>query len=164
MYTAVASLNYWGVDGNPYQLNVLWLDPNKPETFPSGLMEALTLHHNQDIHVDAAGTIIQDRLRKQMQADALSALTERDQEDEDGDGDIETTTLEKQKKLVEAYQEYNPDFLEEAVQFLRLQVGGRLPLPYFAKLTSVTATGSTVSRAFLSSDSLCILFLLRHGV
>lgn len=108
-------------------LNVLWLDPNKPETFPSGLMEALTLHHNQDIHVDAAGTI-QDRLRKQMQADALSALTERDQEDEDGDGDIETTTLEKQKKLVEAYQEYNPDFLEEAVQFLRLQPQDRLYL------------------------------------
>jgi len=102
----------------------LQLDPNKPETFPSGLMEALALHYGHDGHVVGAADTIQDRLRKQMQADALSTLTERDQEDEDGD--IGTRLEKQKKKLVEVNQEYDPDFLEEAVQFLRLQVGWSL--------------------------------------
>ncbi|KAF5364148.1 hypothetical protein D9756_000553 [Leucocoprinus leucothites] len=114
-------------------LNVLWLNPNKPETFPSGLMEALVLHHEQYAQVANAGETIQDRLHRQMQADALSALTERDLEDgEDEEGRTVTTRTitpdKEKKKLVELNQEYDYDFLEEAVQFLRLQPQDRLHL------------------------------------
>jgi len=86
-------------------------------------MEALTLHYGHDGDVVGSVGTIQDRLRKQMQADALSTLTERDQEDKDEDGDISTKLEKQKKKLVEVNQEYDPDFLEEAIQFLRLQVG-----------------------------------------
>ncbi|KAJ3566009.1 hypothetical protein NP233_g7269 [Leucocoprinus birnbaumii] len=116
---------------HPHQLNVLWLNPNKPETFPSGLMEALALHHGQYIQGSIAGETIQDRLRKQMQADALSVQTERDLDDGEEEGgtevhtQAETSDKEKQK-LVELNQEYDPDFLEEAAQFLRLQPQDRL--------------------------------------
>lgn len=120
-------------------------------------MEVLIQHYGHDGHVNAAGAI-QDRLRKQMQADALST----DQEDEDGNV---STRLEKQKnKHVEVNQEYDPDFLEEAIHFLRLQVGPLASCLLCKSDISQQATGPTASRASLSSDSLCILFLLWHGV
>lgn len=110
-----------------YQLNVLWLNPNNPETFPSGLIEALALHHEQYVRAATAGETIQERLRKQMEADTLSTPTERDIEvEEDEDSGVRMTVpvnSDKDKKqAIELHQEYDPDFLEEAVQFLRLQV------------------------------------------
>ncbi|KXN86347.1 G patch domain-containing protein 11 [Leucoagaricus sp. SymC.cos] len=111
-------------------LNVLWLNPSKPETFPSGMMEALALHHEQYVQATVVNETIQERLRRQMQADALSAPIERDQEDgESGGGIAMTATSDKdKKKLVDLNQEYDFDFLEEAVQFLRLQPQDRLHL------------------------------------
>ncbi|KAF9452044.1 hypothetical protein P691DRAFT_805854 [Macrolepiota fuliginosa MF-IS2] len=113
-------------------LNVLWLNPAKPESFPSGLMEVLALHHEQDILAAQSGETIQERLRKQMQADALSTSPEGGEEEiEDVEGSIGTAVGNKnedKKKLVELNQQYDPDFLEETVQFLRLQPQDRLHL------------------------------------
>lgn len=93
-------------------------------------MNALALHHRQYAQeVVVAGETIQDRLRKQMRADALSTPTERyqhnDEDEESCVGSMIAVVSGKDKekeKPLELNQEYDSDFLEEAVQFLRLQV------------------------------------------
>lgn len=57
------------------------------------------------------------RLRWQMQADALQPL--QDGAEDDGDSAIDAQT---KRSAVSAVDHYTPEILEEATQFLRLQV------------------------------------------
>lgn len=130
-------------------------------------MEALALHHEQHIQLAQSGETIQERLRKQMQADALSASPERDDgEDEDGESSIGMSAAisgKDKKKLVELNQQYDPDFLEEAVQFLRLQVrfDPFVGVCVFWAENRFAAARSLASSAVLSQDNVRVLFLLR---
>jgi hypothetical protein len=90
------------------KFNVLWLNPNNPNTFPRGLLDAL--YNNTDnltTIVNDTGESVQSRLRKQMQADSLQPI------------DDEETNA---KTLIPAEDQYGSEVLEEATQFLRLQV------------------------------------------
>lgn len=98
------------------QFNVLWLDPRNPETFPSGLIDALELHtalaiSGSDEERERHGDSLKARLRRQMQADSLRPLDFGD------DDDPSTTTA-----LSKAESQFSQEVLEEAAQFLRLQV------------------------------------------
>lgn len=93
---------------------MLWLNPESPETFPDGLLDALddpalvtAIQQRQ------AGLSLEGRLRAKMQAEALRPLksTLEDLEDEGG---IEKAELRKSP--------YSEEELQEAVQFLRLGV------------------------------------------
>ncbi|OBZ76435.1 G patch domain-containing protein 11 [Grifola frondosa] len=99
--------------------NVLWLNPDSPETFPDGLLDALDdpalLVSLQRHHVDRS---IEGRLRTKMQADALQPLTS-------GLEDNEDVSVEKPELLKSPYSE---EEIEEAVQFLRLGAKDRLEL------------------------------------
>ncbi|KAF8803703.1 RNA-binding domain-containing protein [Phlegmacium glaucopus] len=97
--------------------NVLWLNPNNPNTFPRGLMDALSAHNSSNIGIipNETGESVQSRLRKQMQADALQPV------------DHEESTTNK-KSFIPAEDQYSPEVLEEATQFLRLQAQDRLYL------------------------------------
>ncbi len=128
-------------------------------------MEALALHHAQYLQDSMVGETIQERLRKQMQADALSASPVSDEVGEVGEGSTQVATSEKEKKkLVELNQEYDPDFLEEAVQFLRLQVCLLFSINHrrspVADMERNPATRPSISGTFISPDNLCLLFLL----
>jgi hypothetical protein len=96
------------------QFNVLWLNPNNPDTFPPGLIDALTIHGNTSIESERQGDSMQSRLRKQMQADALQPIND--------DGDLVDVQEVKMKSSVLAENNYSVELLEEATQFLRLQV------------------------------------------
>ena len=56
-----------------------------------------------------------ERLRAQMQAEALTPLG--------ADGNDDDEQQKRLKKAVSAIDQWEPDMLEEATQFLRLQVG-----------------------------------------
>lgn len=96
--------------------NVLWLNPNNPDTFPQGLMDSLSSHNTGNLVVIAndAGESVQSRLRKQMQADSLHPI------------DDEEPTANKKLSMPE--DQYNLEVLEEVTQFLRLQAQDRLRL------------------------------------
>ncbi|KAJ8523507.1 hypothetical protein ONZ45_g10 [Pleurotus djamor] len=89
--------------------NILWLNPSDPETFPSGLIDALELHTSLDLReLHRTDHSIEGRLRQQMRADALGPSEE-----------IENGAID---------QSFPEDTLEEAAQFLRLQACDRLEL------------------------------------
>ncbi|KAF5388203.1 hypothetical protein D9615_000228 [Tricholomella constricta] len=96
--------------GKPF--HVLWLNPNISDSFPAGLLEALTLRGAAGLPHEYHGEPIQVRLRRQMQADALRPVD-----------DSEGTT--KDSALVEMFPS---EVIEEAIQFLRLQAQDRLYL------------------------------------
>ena len=91
------------------KFNVLWLNPNNPNTFPRGLLDALYNTGNLTTIVNDTGESVQSRLRKQMQADSLQPIDDK-----------ELTT--NAKSLKPAEDQYGSEVLEEATQFLRLQV------------------------------------------
>ena len=82
---------------------------NNPNTFPPGLIDALSLHDGIIVPPEPHGDSIQSRLRRQMQAESLQSL----------DADDDTPTA---KPVMSAVDQYSPQCLEEAAQFLRLQV------------------------------------------
>ncbi|TFK29303.1 RNA-binding domain-containing protein [Coprinopsis marcescibilis] len=94
------------------EFNVLWLNPNNQNSFPSGLFDALAMHSNLIPGIRQQGN--PSDLRKQMQADALQPIGE--------DDDM------PQKKVVDPLDQYPTEVLEEATQFLRLQAQDRLRL------------------------------------
>ncbi|PIL36770.1 hypothetical protein GSI_00460 [Ganoderma sinense ZZ0214-1] len=101
------------------QFNVLWLNPESPETFPDGLLDALddpTLV--TAIQQRQVGHSLEGRLRAKMQADALRPLKST-LEDLD-EGGIEKAEFRKSP--------YSEEELQEAVQFLRLGAQDRLTL------------------------------------
>jgi hypothetical protein len=91
------------------KFNVLWLNPYNPNTFPRGLLDALYNSDKLTTIVNDTGESVQSRLRKQMQADSLQPID-----------DEELTT--NAKSLIPAEDQYGSEVLEEATQFLRLQV------------------------------------------
>ncbi|KAF4619679.1 hypothetical protein D9613_005488 [Agrocybe pediades] len=97
--------------------NILWLNPSNHDTFPSGLIDALTAYSSSALVMpEQHGESIQDRLRRQMQADALHAISP----DEDHPG--QQSSEKEKEKTVSGVDQYPPEILEEAAQFLRLQV------------------------------------------
>ncbi|KAF8165152.1 hypothetical protein B0H34DRAFT_687998 [Crassisporium funariophilum] len=98
--------------------NVLWLNPHNHDTFPAGLIDALAMHSNLALIPDQHHSdSIQARLRKQMQADSLQSVE---------DSAERLTT--KMKSSIPTEDQYTPELLEEATQFLRLQAQDRLHL------------------------------------
>jgi hypothetical protein len=94
---------------------VLWLNPGNNNTFPSGLIEALTLHNNGAMPFEEDPTeTVQSRMRKQIQADALQPLRNEDDEEAAKRGSSVPPVL---------VDHFPPELLEETTQFLRLQVG-----------------------------------------
>jgi len=106
--------------------NVLWLNSGNDNTFPPGLIEALTLHDNGVPFERDPTETFQSRMRKQMQADALQPLKNDDEES------IDTATtlgLQQGSSVPPVFVDpISPDLLEEATQFLRLQAQDRLQL------------------------------------
>jgi hypothetical protein len=73
-------------------------------------MDGLYNTGNLTTIVNDTGESVQSRLRKQMQADSLQPI----------DDDKELTT--NAKSLIPAEDQYDSEVVEEATQFLRLQV------------------------------------------
>jgi len=95
--------------------NVLLLSPNNHDTFPAGLIKALSLNSNLPVVSERHGDPIQNRLKQQMRADALQPL----HDDPLGEPGPVMKSPEDQ---------FSPEVLEEATQFLRLQAQDRLHL------------------------------------
>ena len=87
------------------QFNVLWLDPNNPDSFPLGLEDVLA-EGNAPV-AGGGGDTTERMLRAQMRADALQPL-------DDGDGFPRNTDS--------GNGPYPPETIDEAAQFLRLNV------------------------------------------
>jgi len=98
--------------------NVLWLNPQTPDSFPEGLMDAINITDqsfgtlSDQRHADESA---QSRLRRQMQADALRPVTSGLDED----------SLEGSHHVTEIF---TSETIEEAIQFLRLNSQDRLRL------------------------------------
>lgn len=82
-------------------------------------MDALSAHDTGNFSTTAnhTGESVQSRLRKQMQMDSLQPLD-----------DDEESTSEKKSSGPPAEDQYGPELLEEATQFLRLQAQDQLHL------------------------------------
>jgi len=102
--------------------NVLWLNPSNPNSFPPGLIDALTLHSNVAILPENQGDNIQTRLRRQMQADALQPISGNDEDDGEASEGLSAKTQSSSVGVVQAEDQFSSEILEEATQFLRLQV------------------------------------------
>ncbi|TFY72484.1 hypothetical protein EVG20_g533 [Dentipellis fragilis] len=88
--------------------NVLWLNPDKPESYPAGLLEALAERWTLIPDPTADPRIsVQERLRSQMEADALHPLA-----DLDDDGPPKAQHVQEIM--------FSPEQLEKAVKFLGL--------------------------------------------
>ncbi|KAI0829450.1 hypothetical protein BC628DRAFT_1314988 [Trametes gibbosa] len=105
------------------EFNVLWLNPEHPETFPDGLLDAL-----DDPALTAAiqrqrpDHSLEGRLRARMQADALRPLASA-LDDVDAEDDPSGATKGELRKVPYAEEE-----LQETLQFLRLNPRDRLTL------------------------------------
>lgn len=99
---------------------MLWLNPSNYNTFPPGLIEALAHHSSGVVFNEDAEDSIQTRLRKQMQADALQPVKNDDLGDEEES--LSTIPAKEKSSVPTENQEFLLDTLEEATQFLRLQV------------------------------------------
>ena len=93
------------------QFNVLWLDPANPDAFPIGLVDALNeMGAGEWGEGGEGGRSMEERLRAQMQADALRPLG--DDEDQPKNADTDLVPLP-------------PGSIQEAAQFLLLNVSVR---------------------------------------
>lgn len=92
------------------------MNVNKPESFPEGLLEAMADSSVNLVPSSDDGTI-QERLRAQMQADALRPLSS----ERDADG-------EPQAPLKVA--PIDPEVVEEVARFLRLGVSRTFELVF----------------------------------
>ncbi|KAH9943068.1 uncharacterized protein BXZ73DRAFT_97130 [Epithele typhae] len=104
------------------EFNVLWLDPENPESFPDGLLDALDDPAlTAQIQRARVGDSIEGRLRAKMRADALRPLQgSLADADDTGEGAADQVELRKSP--------YSEEELQEAVQFLRLGPPDRLTL------------------------------------
>ncbi|KAI0301781.1 hypothetical protein B0F90DRAFT_1816688 [Multifurca ochricompacta] len=90
------------------EFNVLWLDPTNPESFPAGFLDVLV---ETSAPAQLGDSSMEERLRVQMQFDALEPL-------DDGD-DFPNKADSKNTPLA-------PETIDEAAQFLRLNPVERL--------------------------------------
>ncbi|KAF8665737.1 hypothetical protein AX16_000185 [Volvariella volvacea WC 439] len=97
-------------EGHGITYNVLWLNLSKPEAFPAGLLDALKLHPGTPASVPSNSTQSQaDKLRHNMQKDALQPLPDSDDEGPENASESFADS-------------FSHDTLEEAREFLRLPV------------------------------------------
>ncbi|KAF7355180.1 G-patch domain-containing protein [Mycena sanguinolenta] len=103
--------------------NVLWLNPNNPDSFPAGLLDALNIRTTLEISPplakqrDRDSTVsVEVRLRRQMAADSLQPLGASLDDD-----NVKTAVLPTSN-------EFSSEILEEVTQFLRLHAPDRLQL------------------------------------
>ena len=152
------------------QFNVLWLNPQNENTFPPGLIDALTLHSDLLLGVikplrqgdptfpagpDGRVTSEAQRLRLQMQADALQPLLNVDEDDDDG-------SAKARSSAVSGVDHYTPEILEEATQFLRLQVCDVVAFsPDFALSALIVVVGKNHGQIFLMLG-LCVKLIRRY--
>lgn len=99
---------------------MLWLNPNNHDTFPKGLIDALSAFSNLVVMPEQRAESIQSQLKKQMQADALQPVHPADEDDEQED--LLGRSSAAMKSSVSNEDQYSRELLEEATQFLRLQV------------------------------------------
>ena len=112
------------------QFNVLWLDAINPDSFPAGLLDAVTA---STAAVATAATTtppawsgkgeersIEERLREQMRADALQPL--RNDDDVDVDDDPVVAASIPKNADFDSESHLPPKWIEDAAQFLRLNV------------------------------------------
>lgn len=141
------------------QFNVLWLNPEVPESFPPGMLDAL----GDDAYTLAAPAVrqraledVQARLRASMQAHALQPLQPMGTDD---DGAPERPDL---RKVGEAFSEED---VEDAREFLRCDVSGSLPsFQWAVALMRRTGTGAAGEGAAVPAAGARVLFLVRDAV
>jgi hypothetical protein len=139
------------------QFNVLWLDPMNPDTFPAGLLDAVTASTTA-----AAATAttpppawsgkgeersMKERLREQMQADALQPLDDDDDDDDDAVVDDAVASLPKNADF-NSESHLPPKWIEDAAQFLHLNVSHDLTLLPSAAVVSISLPPSRASYFF----------------
>lgn len=94
---------------------MLWLDPNNPDTFPEGLLDALSDAALSLLHEhEASGISMHDRLRAQMRADALQPVVSALDDSDSTGSDAKKTALKDAP--------FSPEIVEEASRFLRASV------------------------------------------
>lgn len=106
---------------------MLWLNPDKPESFPLGLIDALKLHSGSILALPPNPGVLDGdfeaaRLRRQMQTDALQSLPPLCPSPFN---DVAVGAVETEIGSSAAFpheDKFSQDTLEEAAQFLRLQV------------------------------------------
>lgn len=129
-----------------------------PTSFPPGLLDALALHTNLVIPASSSrvGDTIETRLRRQIQAEALQPISS---DDLIGDDTIPTTDRNVDFEL-------SSDILEEATQFLRLQVGASDPSVRNITINTLHPAGTRSARAdpLVLTRTVCILFLVWNTV
>jgi hypothetical protein len=110
------------------QFNVLWLDPINPDSFPAGLLDAVTATTTAAATTppdwsgrkdEERSIILEEQLREQMRADALQPLD--DDEDVGVDDDVVASSLPKNTDF-DSESHLPPKWIEDAAQFLRLNV------------------------------------------
>jgi hypothetical protein len=103
------------------QFNALWLDPINRDTFPVGLWDAVASTTAAAVPAWHERST-EERLREQMQADALQPLDD----DDDADADA-AAAAERSPKNTDLNSEVHlpPKMIEQAAQFLRLNVSTR---------------------------------------
>ena len=138
------------------QFNVLWLDPINPDTFPAGLLDAVTASTTA-----AAATAttpppawsgkgeersMEERLREQMRADALQPLDD----DDDDDDAVVDDAVASLPKIADFNSESHlpPKWIEDAAQFLHLNVSHDLTLLPSAAVVSISLSPSRASYFF----------------
>lgn len=152
----------FGCVGYSLQFNILWLNPQRPDSFPEGLTEALALRTNLVIHPERdrerQRNSVESRLRAQMRADALHSV-------EGDDDDIDTIIPPGPT------QEFFTETLQEAVQFLRLNVGASSPFhPLAFYLFLATSPLSKIGQRptaigpCISARQVLVLFLVRDSI
>ncbi|KAH9077425.1 hypothetical protein EDB83DRAFT_2549169 [Lactarius deliciosus] len=112
------------------EFNVFWLNPTNPESFPAGLMEALS-ETVAPAWCGDGSISIEERLRTQMQADMLVPLD--DDRGHPKDADPKTVP-------------WAPETIEEAAQFLYLNVSVTIPFPLRIRPTIIGKPMERLSR------------------
>lgn len=108
-----------------YQFNVLSLDPHDAESFPYELLEKLTDYAMSHNNSNGVGSETEhERLRRQMRLDALQPLDTGVNDNSLVVGGAVRNQTSKEAHLSE-------ELVEEAADFLRLSVSGRVVIHDF---------------------------------
>jgi len=95
--------------------NVLWLNPQDPDSFPKDLLDALEHRSITLSRHGATHGMIRSQLRLQMQADTLRPLNS-DMDKEDASESLHVKEV------------FSPETIEEVTHFIRLNITDRLQL------------------------------------
>ena len=117
--------NQYSIRLRALQFNILSLDPHDPETIPPELLDALeeyVVAGFQDGATRAGGKETDaQRLKRQMQLDALQPLGHNGPDDDDGD------ELPPKKHTAEGSRDFSEEDVRSAKEFLGLNVSTPFP-------------------------------------